>query len=61
MNVLENLPERLMTELKIKTQKKLMKMQKMQVTSPPPKAIEKLPPKPVDFLTTDLKAHVRAE
>lgn len=49
-----------MTELQIKTQKKLMKMQKMKgELLPPPKPYIPPPPKPTDFLTINLKAHVK--
>ena len=59
MNVLEHLPERLMTELQIKTQKKLAKLQKTQIVNkPPPKPYVPPPPKEKDFLTIELKAHV---
>ena len=61
MNLLENLPPRLMTELQIKTQKKLMKMQKTGTMSSPTKPTEFKPPpikKVSDCLTIELKQHV---
>lgn len=58
MNVLEHLPERLMTELQVKTQKKLMKLQKTQGVIVPPKPPQPPVAKPTDFLTIELKAHV---
>ena len=59
MGVLENLPSKLMTELQVKTQKKLMKMQKMKTIQTPVKKEEKPKPKIIiDCLTIDLKAHV---
>ena len=44
MNLLDSLPPRLMTELQLKTQKKLMKMQKAGTMNTPPKAVEFKPP-----------------
>lgn len=61
--MLEQLPPRLMTELQMKTQKKLMKMQKAKTATMSPVKEEKshqpIPAKKVnDCLTMELIAHV---
>lgn len=58
MNVLEHLPSKLMTELQIKTQKKLMKMGQAKIEQPP-KPVEHVPRKVVmDCLMVELITHV---